>query len=146
MKAESDMKPKKYVIENKLNNECDIIFNTNIAEIEVETEIGIEKQYQYDTYRMKTKYRDNLEQVLEEKTEYDKWLKIAQETEYNELAKVIRNKRDKLLNDTDWTQMKDTSLSEDKVLKYQRYRQALRDIPEQEGFPYDVKFPKLEEM
>ena len=73
-------------------------------------------------------------------------LKIAKETEYNELAKIIRNKRDKLLNDTDWTQMRDTSLSEDKVSKYQRYRQVLRDIPEQEGFPYDVKFPKLEEM
>ena len=142
MKAESDMKPKKFVIENKINNECDIIFNSNIVEVEVETEIGIEKQYQYD--RMKTKYRDNLEQVLEDQPEYDKWLEIAKETEYNELAKIIRNKRDKLLNDTDWTQMRDTSLSEDKVLKYKRYRQALRDIPKQEGFPYDVKFPKLE--
>lgn len=26
-----------------------------------------------------------------------------------------------------------------------KYRQALRDIPEQDGFPFDVKFPELKE-
>ena len=39
--------------------------------------------------------------------------------------------------------MPDTALSEEKQEQYRIYRQALRDIPEQEGFPFDVVFPTL---
>jgi hypothetical protein len=42
---------------------------------------------------------------------------------------VIREKRNKLLKDSDWTQMvSDNSLSEDKKLKWKIYRENLRNI------------------
>lgn len=40
----------------------------------------------------------------------------------------IRKKRNKLLKDSDWTQMNDCPLSEEKRQEWIAYRQALRDI------------------
>ena len=52
-----------------------------------------------------------------------------------------REKRDKLLAETDWTQLPDSPLSEDLREAYRVYRQALRDIPSQEGFPASIVWP-----
>jgi hypothetical protein len=62
---------------------------------------------------------------------------------YNEEKKAdfIRNKRNKLLLDTDWTQLADSPLSEEKKETFRAYRQALRDITEQEGFPQNIVWP-----
>jgi len=54
-----------------------------------------------------------------------------------------KRKRDKLLNETDWTQTNDTPLSEQEIEVYKRYRQELRDISKQENFPNDILWPKL---
>jgi len=51
----------------------------------------------------------------------------------------IREQRDWLLNECDWTQAKDISLSND--ADWKTYRQALRDIPTQSSFPTNVTFP-----
>ena len=40
----------------------------------------------------------------------------------------IRLNRDKLLNSSDWTQLADTSLTDEKVIEWKAYRQLLRDI------------------
>lgn len=52
-----------------------------------------------------------------------------------------REKRDKLLKETDWLAIKafetNTTLSSDMAT----YRQALRDIPQQEGFPNTITWP-----
>lgn len=48
--------------------------------------------------------------------------------------------RDQRLADTDWTQANDSPLSEEKKAEWATYRQALRDLPAQEGFP-NVAFP-----
>ena len=58
-------------------------------------------------------------------------------------AEEARAKRDKLLSDTDWTQTLDAPIDEDTKAAYRAYRQALRDIPEQEGFPLDIIWPEL---
>ena len=143
MKAESNTNPNKFDIENIVNGKCDIVFFDNIQELEP-TENG-EKRYSFDIYRLTTNDREGLESELNENEEkYQAWLELAKKTEYDKLANEIRSKRDELLNSTDWTQMQDTSLSEEMVRKYQVYRQLLRDVPEQEGFPYDVEFPVLE--
>ena len=76
--------------------------------------------------------------------DYDRLLEAARETEYNLLAKTIRDKRDKLLADTDWSMMADVTMEEQKRESYRTYRQALRDITKQEDFPYNVIFPILE--
>jgi hypothetical protein len=61
-----------------------------------------------------------------------------------EQAEVVRAKRDRLLSQTDWTQTVDNPLAGNEDIT--AYRQALRDIPEQSGFPWDVVWPVLEVM
>lgn len=152
MKVESNLKPKnKFEIENIVGNTCDVILYDKIKKITY-TETDEEGQeiekvkYEYEMYRLKnTVYRSQLAESLKETATLKKWLEYAVEIEYNERASEIRKRRDELLNATDWTQMADTALSEQKQEAYRIYRQALRDVPEQEGFPYDVEFPVLEE-
>lgn len=55
------------------------------------------------------------------------------------LAKDAREKRNTLLAKTDWTQLSDSSADKE---KYAAYRQALRDITEQNGFPLEVVWPE----
>lgn len=54
-----------------------------------------------------------------------------------------RAQRDKLLADTDWTQVLDAPIDSATREAYRTYRQALRDIPEQEGFPDAITWPEL---
>ncbi len=51
-----------------------------------------------------------------------------------------RGERDSLLKESDWSMLSDNSLTEEQKTEATTYRQALRDLPEQEGFP-DVEFP-----
>ena len=41
----------------------------------------------------------------------------------------LRNVRNKMLSDSDWTVMPDSPLSESKQTEWKTYRQALRDLP-----------------
>ena len=54
-----------------------------------------------------------------------------------------RAQRDKLLTETDWTQVLDAPIDSATREAYRTYRQALRDIPEQEGFPDTITWPEL---
>jgi len=53
-------------------------------------------------------------------------------------ADEVRSQRDALLTSTDWTQVPDAPVDSD---AYATYRQELRDIPQQTGFPTDVNWP-----
>lgn len=57
-------------------------------------------------------------------------------------AETIRAQRDAMLTACDWTQMPDSPLSEEEKALWQTYRQALRDVPQQEGFPETVDWPE----
>jgi hypothetical protein len=52
-----------------------------------------------------------------------------------------RSQRDKLLSECDYTQTLDYPASDTERNAWATYRQALRDIPEQVGFPNDVVWP-----
>jgi hypothetical protein len=54
-------------------------------------------------------------------------------------AAMQREQRDKLLTATDWTQGADVPQSTRN--KWAAYRQALRDVPQQPGFPTEVIWP-----
>tara|TARA_Y100001951_G_scaffold103917_1_gene113974 strand:+ start:562 stop:780 length:219 start_codon:yes stop_codon:yes gene_type:complete len=41
----------------------------------------------------------------------------------------LRNVRNKMLSDSDWTVMPDSPLSDSKQTEWKTYRQALRDLP-----------------
>lgn len=55
-----------------------------------------------------------------------------------EQAAVVRAQRNQLLADTDWTQLPD---SPPDLATWAVYRKALRDLPTQPGFPWDVVWP-----
>jgi hypothetical protein len=50
----------------------------------------------------------------------------------------VRFRRNDLLADTDWTQVLDAPVDQ---AAWATYRQALRDIPQQAGFPADITWP-----
>jgi len=54
-------------------------------------------------------------------------------------AKYVRRERDHYLTESDWTQNRDVTLSND--TNWKTYRQALRDVPTQSGFPNSVSWP-----
>ena len=54
---------------------------------------------------------------------------------------VVRNKRDSLLQDTDWIVIKSYERGANIPAEWELYRQALRDITAQGGFPYAVIWP-----
>lgn len=61
------------------------------------------------------------------------------DSENTQKAVEVREKRDHLLTGTDWTQVADAPVDQQ---AWAVYRQALRDIPSQDGFPWDVTFPE----
>lgn len=58
------------------------------------------------------------------------------------LAASARQKRDRLIAATDYLVTPDYPISDDRLAKIKIYRQALRDIPEQAGFPRTIVWPK----
>jgi len=52
----------------------------------------------------------------------------------------VRSKRDGLLSETDWMALSDVTMTD----SITAYRQALRDIPDQAGFPFSVTWPTKE--
>lgn len=59
------------------------------------------------------------------------------------IAKVIRDKRDNLIGETDYYLMPDYPSNPQNLEELKVYRQALRDLPKQEGFPRDVHWPDV---
>ena len=76
-------------------------------------------------------------------TDNDEATAAQQEAAYKatkdaEQAKAVRDDRNKRLADCDWTQLADSTA--DKAA-WATYRQALRDITSQGGFPWNVTWP-----
>ena len=57
------------------------------------------------------------------------------------LAASARQKRDRLIATTDYLVTPDYPIEPDRLAKVKIYRQALRDIPEQSGFPRSITWP-----
>lgn len=56
-------------------------------------------------------------------------------------AAQIRKERNRRLEVSDWTQLGDSPLDADGKLVWQLYRETLRMIPDQAGFPWNVNWP-----
>ncbi|TOP74089.1 tail fiber assembly protein [Vibrio parahaemolyticus] len=54
----------------------------------------------------------------------------------------VRNHRDILMKETDWTQTADVPLSVEKKAEFATYRQVLRDIPQQDIEPDNIVWPE----
>jgi len=56
-------------------------------------------------------------------------------------AAQVRRERNTKLAECDWTQLNDTPLDNTAKIQWTAYRQALRDVPSQAGFPHNVVWP-----
>lgn len=79
----------------------------------------------------------NIPFTAEEEAEWD-----AMEAAYaagadTRKAEEVRQERNQLLSETDWMANSDVTMSDE----WRTYRQTLRDIPSQEGFPNTVTWP-----
>ena len=74
-----------------------------------------------------TEYQQRRERTPEEDAEY-----------ISQVGDDVREKRNNLLNSSDWTQLPDSPV--DKTV-WATYRDELRRIPEQAGFPLYVQWP-----
>jgi hypothetical protein len=59
--------------------------------------------------------------------------------EHDSIKREVDRTRIIELSKTDWTQLPD--VSEEIQLKWREFRQQLRDIPSQVGYPLDIKWP-----
>jgi hypothetical protein len=55
-----------------------------------------------------------------------------------QLAAQARSQRNALLSGSDWTQVPDAPVDQ---TAWAEYRQALRDVPQQTGFPTEITWP-----
>jgi len=51
----------------------------------------------------------------------------------------MRQERNRMLSDCDWTQVADAPVDSD---AWAAYRQALREVPDQAGFPWTIEWPQ----
>lgn len=56
-------------------------------------------------------------------------------------AKSVRSERDKLIRETDFYMLPDAPTA---PAGMEAYRQALRDVTNQSGFPHDIQWPSIE--
>ncbi|MFM7010391.1 MAG: tail fiber assembly protein [Betaproteobacteria bacterium] len=91
--------------------------------------------------RYQTAFRDGVEQIDGKwYTKYsvadmDDEAKAAKDAEQ---AKSVRDQRNTKLSESDWTQVADAPVDKD---AWATYRQSLRDISAQEGFPWTITWP-----
>ena len=57
-------------------------------------------------------------------------------------AEHQRMRRDSILKATDWTVLPDSPFTGSALASWKTFRQALRDIPEQAGFPNNITWPR----
>jgi len=112
MKAESNIRPSDFEIENVSKERCDVVLNTNIEEIEEEENT----KYSYDTYRLNMCYDENIEEKI--RNDYERYLNIAIEKEKRETANEEILKLQEELNNTDY-----------KIIKCSEYQLAGLEIP-----------------
>ena len=165
MRVESRERPaNSFILDNRKGNLIEVTFFDDIKsemrkEQDSENEVEV---FTYKVYKITTTFREDLEEHIQ--NNLNDWLESLKEQEKNSLASEIREKRNKLLEESDKYMILDRltmnfpqeisltnivsvikdffkTLSNIKNGSWAKYRQELRDLPNQEGFPYDVKFP-----
>lgn len=112
-----------------------------VYEVEVEDAPAVDEK-NYNTVRSEIPVEVSGKWVLQwyvvEKTEEEK------QTYYDGFAQKVRSKRDALLQESDWVVSKAYEIGEAVPTNWATYRQALRDVTLQGGFPYSVIWPTKE--
>ena len=152
-------RPEKYKIVHTGNDAMisfrEDITSRTITEDDVETVV-----WDADEYILMVPWADTLTDRV--KDNYDVWLQKAKDEDYEKEAAAVRSVRNDLLANTDKDMVLDrmgldipSGTTFQSWLKFLQelggavsgdmaeYRQALRDLTKQEGFPYDVEWPEI---
>ena len=108
--------------------ESPLELSTTIGQIK-ETVIDPKPAYDEATQKLTKTVTEDADQFRES------W--VVEDMTEGELASYIRQKRDALLFQTDQYALSDRTMSSEMTA----YRTALRTLPEQTGFPFDVTWP-----
>lgn len=112
-----------------------VISHTTITPHDEEMRELIRRFAQEEGYREKR--GEDLSWALEKIPEKTAEEKLA------EAAEQARQKRDRLIADTDFLLCADYPISAEDLEAVKAYRQALRDVPQQKGFPTEIEWPVL---
>jgi len=88
----------------------------------------------------KYKYGAPYQYDANEDVVYGTWVKINDQSFTETISNFERNKRNVYLNESDHTVLPDSPVTD--VNAWKAYRQALRDVPQQAGFPFDIEWPE----
>lgn len=148
MKIQSTIKPEPFVIKRN-GEEAEITLLDKIVSIDETTDEEGNKStlYNYIVHKVNTLYRENLQQDINDN--FAEWLEKATKAESEDKASAIRAERNIRLAETDAEATVDrlilkfniTKLEDLLTLPIIKYRQALRDITKQKGFPETVVWP-----
>lgn len=146
MKVNGSYAPKIYEFEIINKGKTALIsFYENVREITYKSnDTNAIKGYEFDKYQLSLPYEKRIEDKVKENPL--EWLEFAKAKEIEKLSNEVRNRRNELLLETDWTQTLDAPITEENQLEYRSYRQELRDITNKSEFPYIIEWPERPEI
>ena len=133
MKVNGSISPPARSFEHRFDGTAEMRFRENISQ-------NNDGSFTYDEYLLSMQDRAGLAKIVQDNLPV--WLAYAKQQETDNQAQAVRGKRDKLLAGTDWTQADDAPLSSEDKESVRKYRQALRDITAQSGFPQKIVWPE----
>ncbi|CAB5220129.1 Phage tail assembly chaperone protein [uncultured Caudovirales phage] len=121
-----------------------IVSTNNIEEQLLDGELYIEGPYADDKFYIENGLAIELPISPGEYYIFDyetkMWVDNRTEKEkYNDASQPVISKRNSLLSASDWTQLPDVPLTTKEA--WATYRQALRDISAQSGYPFTIVWP-----
>lgn len=90
--------------------------------------------YSYTTYEARMALPDGAPE-----SDPDLWAQQIKDADRQGAAYAARKERDRLLLACDWAVLPDAQTER---AVWETYRQKLRDVPEQAGFPYTIEWPE----
>ena len=116
----------------------EILKNWGVYKVEQKLS-GFEDDYTKDVLEVEPTLSGSVYVQTYEVTDADEFtVNKRKEVKWNE----IRDTRNNLLKESDWTQFADSPISGSKLTEWQTYRQSLRDITNQEN-PFEITWPEL---
>lgn len=100
----------------------------------------VESEDAITAYSELAEWCNNNNAMIVDQGDYYEAVPVPEPTE-QELASMVRSQRDAKLSATDYLVIPDYPISPEDLEAVKVYRQALRDIPEQSGFPKNVQWP-----
>lgn len=130
-------------------NTGQIISILNVEPEELELNISSDSSYIEGEYHPKLYYMKNGQPVLKPANPYEygifNYITEIWEFDNSAASESIRARRNQLLAESDWTDTYSASTRLSNYSEWQTYRQALRDITQQSGYPTNINWPQQPE-